>query len=69
MSLAEIKAEIAKLPPDEVAELKQHLSSDPFDDPEYRAEMARRYDDFLQGRNIVTKEEVYARLRAAGRDI
>ncbi len=69
MSLAEIKAEIAKLSPEEVAELKRYLGRDPFDDPEYRAEMARRGEDMRQGRNVVTKEEMYSRLRAAGRNI
>lgn len=69
MSLAELKDEIAKLSPDELAELRRELLPDPFDDPAYREEMARRYDDFVHGRNIVTKDEMYARLRAAGRNI
>jgi hypothetical protein len=69
MSLAEIKNEIAKLTPAEVAELRRELIPDPFDDPAYREEMTRRGEDMRQGRNIVTKEEMYARLRAAGRDV
>jgi hypothetical protein len=65
MSLAEIKAEIAKLSPEEVVELKQHLSSDPWDDPEYLAELDRRHAEMQRGINVLTKEEVLARLHTA----
>jgi len=69
MSLAEIKDEIAKLSPAEVSELKRYLNRDRLDDAEYLVEMDRRHDEMQRGLNTVTKEEMYARLRAAGRDV
>lgn len=64
MSLAEIKAEIAKLTPEELAELKRELIRDPFDDPAYIAELTRRNRDAEQGERVVDDEEFRARLVA-----
>jgi hypothetical protein len=69
MSLAEIKAEISKLTPEERAELRRELMRNPLDDSEYMAEIERRHAEMLRGVNKLTKEEVYARLRAAGRQV
>ena len=70
MSLAEIKAEIAKLSPDERAQLRRELTPTvEIDDPAYWAEIDRRHAEMEQGVNVVTKEQMYARLRAAGLDI
>ncbi|MEQ1861698.1 MAG: hypothetical protein ABMA13_17405 [Chthoniobacteraceae bacterium] len=69
MSLAEIKAEIAKLTPDEVAELKRELARDPLDDPQYVAEMAWRVREMEAGRHVVTRDEVLNRARELGIDL
>lgn len=70
MSLAEIKAEVAKLTPAERAELRDHLASlKPFDDPAFMSELDRRHDEMERGINVVSSEEMYRRLRTAGRDI
>jgi hypothetical protein len=46
MSLAELKEQVAALPPDEQAELAAHLSQRlRRDDPAYRNELARLIDD------------------------
>ena len=68
MSFAEIKADRPKLSDDERAELRRALIDyKRIDDPGYWAEMDRRIDEMERGIDVVTKEEMVARLRAAGR--
>lgn len=66
MSLAEIKAEIAKLSPAEVAELKSDLIRDPLSDPAYLAELARRHREMEAGRHVITRDEVLKRAHELG---
>ena len=70
MSLAEIKAELPKLTPEERAVLAQELQNfRPFNDPELMARIERAIDDAEQGENIHSKDEMFRRLRAAGREV
>lgn len=70
MSFAEIVAEQPKLTPEERTALSQKLKLlEPFNDPQFVAELTRRNREAAQGINVVTKEELYRRLREAGRDV
>ena len=70
MSLAEIKAELPKLTPAERAELRRALIDyQQIDDPGYWAETDLRVSEMERGMNVVSKEEMYARLQAAGRSL
>jgi hypothetical protein len=61
MSLAEIKQEIDALSLAERTELLQYLRSKwQRDDPEWRAELARRYEEVKSG-SYVTKKELEER--------
>ena len=66
MSLAEIRAEIAKLTPEEKAELRDELAPNPLEDDELMDEVVRRHEEMERGINVVTREQLYERLRAAG---
>ena len=70
MSLAEIKAELPKLTPEERAALAQELQNFlPFNDPDLMARIERAIDDAERGENIHSKDELFRRLRAAGREV
>jgi hypothetical protein len=68
MSYAEIVREVNQLEPSECERLAAYLRLKARQrDPEYVAEMERRVDDAERGENLVSKEELLERLRAAGR--
>lgn len=70
MSLAEIKAELPKLTPAERTALARALEAlRTLDDPVFVAELSMRMDEMERGINVVTSDEMYARLRAAGHDV
>ena len=70
MSLAEIKAELPKLTPEERTALAQELqNSRPFNDPGMMARIERAIDDAERGENIHSEDELFRRLQAAGRGI
>lgn len=70
MSFAEIVAELPKLTPQERTELSQKLKLlEPFDDPEFMAELTRRNREAERGENVVTDEEFRAILRTRGHDV
>ena len=70
MSLAEIKAELSKLTPAERAELRRApIEYQQIDDPDYWTEADLRVSEMDHGVNVVSKEEMYARLKAAGRNL
>jgi len=68
MSLAEIKQEIVRLTPAERAELELQLQIlRDLEDPQYLAELTRIQADAERGVQVIDREEMMARLRAAGR--
>jgi len=70
MSLAEIKAELPKLTPEERTALAQELQNfRPFNDPGMMARIERAIDDAERGENIHSEDELFRRLQAAGREI
>ena len=70
MSLADIKAELPKLTPEERTALAQELQNfRPFNDPGMMARIERAIDDAEGGENIHSKDELFRRLQAAGREI
>ncbi len=70
MSFAEITAELPKLTAEERQALGRQLKIlEPFDDPEFMAELTRLNREAERGENLITKEELYRRLREAGRDV
>ena len=70
MSLAEIKAELPKLTPEERTALAQELQNfRPFNDPGMMARIERAIDDAERGENIHSKDELFRRLQTAGREI
>ena len=70
MSLAEIKAELPKLTPEERTALAQELQNfRPFNDPGMMARIELAIDDAERGENIHSKDELFRRLQAAGRGI
>jgi len=70
MSLAEIKAELPKLTPEERTALAQELQNfRPFNDPGMMARIERAIDDAERGENMHSKDDLFRRLQAAGREI
>lgn len=70
VSYAEIIQAVEQLEPAECERLSLHLRHLALlRDPEYIAEMDRRCDDAERGVNLVSKEELLAQLRAAGRNV
>ena len=70
MSLAEIKAELPKLTPEERAALAQELQNFlPFNDPDLMARIETAIDDAERGEKTHSKDELFRRLRAAGREV
>lgn len=69
MSVAEIRAAIAKLNPQEKAKLREGLAINRLEDEAYLDEIARRARDMERGINVVSREQMYERLRAAGIDV
>lgn len=70
MSLAEITAELPKLTPAERAALATELQNfQPFNTPGLLERIAQRLDDAERGEKVVSKEELYRRLREAGREV
>ncbi len=70
MSLAEITAELPKLTPAERAALARELQHfKPFDDAGLMARLSQSIDEAERGENIISKEEMLRKLRAAGCDV
>lgn len=70
MSYAEIVREVNQLDPSDCERLAAHLRLLALlRDPEHMSEMERRTDDAERGVNLVSKEELFESLRAAGRKI
>jgi hypothetical protein len=70
MSFAEIKAELPKLTPQERTALAQELRKlEPFNDPDLMSRLTRLNDEVERGENVISKDEMLRRLRAAGRDV
>ena len=70
MSLAEIKAELPKLTAAERAVLARELKNfEAFNDPELMERITQRLDEAERGEHVISKEEMYRRLREAGRKI
>jgi hypothetical protein len=70
MSLAEIKAELPKLTPQERASLAQELQNfQPFNDAVLMERIERAIDEAERGENAISAEALFGRLRAAGREV
>ena len=70
MSFSEIKDQVAQLTAEERDELEAHLRLlKLLHDPEHSAEMERRWEEMQRGENVVTKAELYERLRQLGRAV
>jgi hypothetical protein len=67
MSVAEIKEQISQLSPAQRKEIAAQLEAmKAFDDPEHMKELAQRRREIEEGVNVLTKEQMLERLRAAG---
>ena len=68
MSLAEIQHEVARLTPAERRDLALQLEVlRDLEDPAFLAEMTQAHADAERGVEGITRDELLARLRAAGR--
>jgi hypothetical protein len=69
MRLAEIKAELPRLTPEERAALAQELQNfSPFNDSGLMARIEHAIDEAERGENFHSKDELLRRLRAAGKE-
>lgn len=70
MSFAEIKAELPKLnaAEREALELELKVLRD-FDNPEFVAALTKANAEARRGENLISREELYQRLREAGRSV
>ena len=70
MSLAEMRVALPLLSPAERVALATELQNfEPFNDPELMNRLAHSIDEAERRENVLSREELYRRLREAGREV